>query len=299
MKRRVLAGRALALLFAVLCATPALAATKPLTLTPLLPTLSTNFSGGDEVQYLLTSPTTMALIGTVETTSSPLVTATPLGGSDGFITAVDIHGAHLWNLRLGTAGDDVATTGYIDPLGNYWVAGTSAIATNATTPATGLQQLTVWEISSTGLLENTYTKALQDVVIPTSISLKGSNYLIQGNSSKVGSPTFSISLTALGKFGTIKYSPISPSSAPQIFTTKSAVYNWLSYVTAKAIKGVLGFTPHQSTTVLIKSTLKGGNTTGIYSLQGVPILMSYQVGIGVIVLTDYSGSYLLTVVHTK
>ena len=297
MKRTTLLGCCFALLFVLVA--PALAATKPLTLTPLLPTLSTKFSGGDEVQYLLTTPTTMTLIGTVETTSSPLVTATPLGGSDGFITTVDIHGAHLWDLRLGTAGDDVATTGYIDALGNYWVAGTSAIAANPTTPAPGLQQLTVWEISSTGVLENTYTKALQDVVIPTLISLKGSNYVIQGNSSKIGSPTFSISLTAFGKFGTIKYSSISSSLTPQIFTAKSSAYNWLSYVTAKAIKGVLGFTPHQSTTVLIKSSLKGSNTSGIYSLQGVPVLMHYQVGIGVVVVTNYSGTTLLTVIHTK
>ncbi len=50
-----------------------------------------------------------------------------LGGSDGFISALDIHGTHLWNLRLGTAGDDVATAGYIDAQGNIWIAGASAI----------------------------------------------------------------------------------------------------------------------------------------------------------------------------
>jgi len=294
-KRAALAGCALALLLA----TPAFAIAKPLVLTPLHPTLSTSFSGGDEVQYLLTTPTSIILIGTLETTSSPLVTAPPLGGSDGFIAAVDVHGAHLWDLRLGTSGDDVATTGYIDALGNYWVAGTSAIAADATTPASGLQRLTVWEISSTGVLENTYTKDLQDVAIPTLMALKGSNYLIQGNSSKVGSPTFSISLTPLGKLGTIKYSSVASPPNPQLFTSKSAAYNWLSYITSKAIKGVLGFTPHRSTTVLIKSPIKSGNTTGIYSLQGVPVLMRYQVGIGVVVVTNYSGTYLLTVIHTK
>ncbi|HEY4898726.1 MAG TPA: hypothetical protein VIH79_03290 [Candidatus Nanopelagicaceae bacterium] len=297
MKRSLFIGCALAFLFVL--STPAFAAAKPLVLRPLLPTLSTNFSGGDEVQYLLTTPTSIVLIGTLETTSSPLVTATPLGGSDGFITAVDFHGAHLWDLRLGTSGDDVATTGYLDALGNYWVVGTSAIAANSTTPASGLQRLTVWEINSTGVLENTYTKDLQDVAVPTSMALKGSNYLIQGNSSKIGSPTFTISITTLGTFGTIKYSSISSPLNSQIFTAKSAAYNWLSYVTAKAIKGVLGFTPHQSITVLIKSSLKGGNTTGIYSLRGTPILMQYQVGIGVVVVTNYSGTYLLTLVHTK
>ena len=297
MKRAAVIGFCLALLFVFVA--PAFAAAKPLVLTPLHPTLSTGFSGGDEVQYLLTSPTLFVLIGTLETTSSPLISTTPLGGSDGFIAAVDVHGAHLWDLRLGTSGDDVATTGYIDALGNYWVSGTSAVAANATTPASGLQRLTVWEISSTGVLENTYTKDFPDVAIPTSMTLKGSNYLIQGYSSKVGSPTFTISITTLGSFGTIKYSSISSPLNSQIFTAKSAAYNWLSYITSKAIKGVLGFTPHRSTTVLIKSPIKSGSTTGIYSLQGVPILMRYQVGIGVVVVTNYSGTYLLTVIHTK
>lgn len=296
MKRSALAiGCALALLLG----TPALAATKaptaPLVLTPLLPTLTTNFSAGDEIQALLTTPTSMALIGTIETTSSPLITAAPLGASDGFIVALDTHSGHQWDLRLGTAGDDVATAGYIDSTGNYWVAGTSAI----TATAAGLQQLTVWEISSTGVLENTFTKNLPDVAVPTSIALKGVNFLIQGSSSKAGSPTFSIALTPAGKYGSIKYSPTLPPNSPQLFTAKSVAYNWLSYVTTKAIKGVLGFTPHKVTSVLIKSPLKGGNTTGIYSLQGVPILMQYQVGLGIVVVTDYSGSYLLTLVHTK
>ncbi len=144
-------------------ATSVSAATKPpppLTLTPLLPTLTTKFSAGDELQQLLATPTSVFLIGTVETTSSALVSAAPLGGSDGFISALDIHGSHVWDLRLGTVGDDVATAGYIDAQGNIWIAGTSAIAPKATNQATELRQLTLWEISSAGVLVNTYSKSL-------------------------------------------------------------------------------------------------------------------------------------------
>ncbi len=169
----------------------------------------------------------------------------------------------------------------------------------ATIQATGLQQLTLWEISSAGVLENTYSKNLPDVAIPSSITLKGVNLLIQGNSSKVASPTFSIALNTLGKFGAITYSKVISPQVPQVFTAKTAAYNWLSYVTSAPIKGVLGFTAHQKTTVLIKSPLKGGNTIGIYSVQGTPIIMRYQVGIGLIIATQYSGSDYLTVVHTK
>ncbi len=114
------------------------------------------------------------------------------------------------------------------------------------------------------------------------MTLKGTNLLIQGNSSKAGSPTFSIALNNLGKFGAITYSKVALPQTPQLFTVKSAAYNWLTYVTSTPIKGVLGFTAHQKTTVLIKSSLKGGANIGIYSVQGTPIIMRYQVGIGVI-----------------
>ena len=56
---------------------------------------------------------------------------------------------------------------------------------------------------------------------------------------------------------------------------------------------------HQSTTVLIKSSLKDRSLKGIYSVQGAPISLAYQSGIGVVELTSLSGSYLLTVIHTK
>ena len=299
MKKALLLGTALALVLSTTAAAATKVPVTPLTINNLAPTVTTNFSGGDQVSALLTASSSIYLAGTAETTTSPLLTSTTLGGSDGYIIALNPNGTHNWDLRLGTSGDDIASAGYVDAVGNIWVAGSSAIAGTSGAPAPGLNRLTVWEISPAGLLLNTFTKDLADVDIPGSISLKGANYIIQGLSSRTGAPTFTVSLTPLGKIGTVKNSSSKPIAASQIFSATSAAYGWLSYVSPKPIGGVLGMPLHQSTTVLIKNALKDHSLKGIYSVQGTPLSLVYQSGIGVVELTSSSGSYLLTVVHTK
>ena len=297
MKRALIVG------FVLLVVAPAQAASKapvpPIGLTAVLPTLTTNFTGGDEVAQLLTASSGEFLIGTLETTSSTLVTSAPLGGSDGFIVSLDSHGAKLWELRLGSSGDDVATAGYLDALGNIWITGSAAISVSGTGAAPELNRLTIWEVSAAGLLENTFTKDLTDIDIPTSISLQGSNFIIQGLSNKVGFPTFSVSLTPAGVIGSIKSRVSAPVTSLKILSTTSAAYLWQSFVTTKAIKGVIGFPAHTSTNLLLKLSIKGNTLKGAYSIQGAPIALQYQSGVGVIVLSQGAGSYFLTVLHTK
>ena len=290
----------LAVLLALLPLAPAQAVTKPsILLTSLAPTVATNFSGGDEVSQILTSPSAVFLLGTIETTSSPLVTSTTLGGSDGFITALNFGGGRLWDLRVGSSGDDVATAGCIDSAGNIWIAGSSAIATTVVGGATELNRLTIWEVSPTGLLLNTFTKDLAEVDVPTSITLKGANFIIQGISNKVGFPTFLASLTPLGKIGVLK--PLSgvPATTPQIFTAKSSAYLWQGFVAKRAIKGVKGISLHPRTDLLLKLSLKDKSLKGAYSLTGAAVAMQYQSGLGVVVLSQGASSYFLTILHTK
>ena len=293
--------RAFIAAIALLAVTPAQAATKvpaPLVaLRTVAPTLVTNFSGGDEVSQLLTASTGIFLIGTLDNATSPLVSSPPLGGSDGFITSLDSRGTKLWELRLGSSGDDVATAGYLDPLGNIWITGSSAVSATGSTPA--LNRLTIWEVSAAGLLENTFTKDLTDIDIPTSISLKGPNFIIEGVSNKAGFPTFALSLTQSGVIGSIKSRASAPVLAPKIFSATSAAYLWQSFVTTKAIKGVVGLPLHQSTNLLLKLAIKGKTLKGAYSIQGVPIALQYQPGVGVVVLSQGAGTYFLTVLHTK
>jgi hypothetical protein len=66
------------------------------------------------------------LAGSMSDTST-LAPAAPLGGNDGFITALNGQGAVLWSTRLGDTGDDEAYTVIRGKYGNLWVAGLSAL----------------------------------------------------------------------------------------------------------------------------------------------------------------------------
>lgn len=291
----------LALALGLAVTTPAFAATKiptpQLKVIPLSPTVSTNLSAGDEVQQMITAPGNIYLVGTVETTSSNLITSTPLGGSDGFIVALGPSGVRLWDLRLGTASDDVASAGYVDASGNIWIAGSSAVST--ATPAPGLNQITIWEISSAGALENTYSKNLSDIDIPTSIVPKGVNLVVTGKSSKPGLPTFTITLTLVGKMSDPKSVAIPIAANPGLLTATSAAYIWQNFVTKRPIAGVTGIPLHHTTTVLIDNSIKTRTLKSVFSIQGAPLILRYQIGIGIIALTEGSGTFYLTIIHTK
>lgn len=301
MKRGLVLVGVLILLSQVALA-PTQAATKariPLVATTILsPTVTTNFSGGDEVSQLLTQGASLFLLGTIETTTSPLITSPALGGSDGFLVALNGQGGRIWDLRLGTSGDDVATAGYVDTLGNIWITGSSAVPINGAS-SSGLNRLSIWEVSPIGVLLNTFTKDLAEVDIPTSITLKGSNFIIQGVSNKTGSPTFALSLSPLGKIGNVKALALPPAQAPKIFMATSAAYLWQGFVASKVVKGVTGVSLHPATNLLLRLSLKDKSVKGAYSLSGAPIAVQYQVGIGVIVLSQRDGTYFLTILHTK
>jgi hypothetical protein len=267
-------------------------------MTTLSPTVTTNFSGGDEVSQLLTQGTSLFLVGTIETSSSPQVSSPALGGSDGFLVALNAQGGRIWDLRLGTSGDDVATAGYVDALGNIWITGSSAVSINGAS-SSGLNRLSIWEVSPTGSLLNTFTKDLAEVDIPTAITLKGSNFIIQGASNKSGFPTFALSLSPLGKLGNVKALTLPPAQAPKIFIATSAAYLWQGFVASKVIKGVTGVSLHPATDLLLKLSLKDKSVKGAYSISGSPIAVQYQVGIGVVVLSQGEGTYFLTILHTK
>lgn len=280
---------------------PTQAATKrpipPVTVTTLSPTVTTNFSGGDEVSQLLTQGVSLFLLGTIETTTSPLITSPALGGSDGFLVALNGQGGRIWDLRLGTSGDDVATAGYVDALGNIWITGSSAVPINGA--SSGLNRLSIWEVSPIGVLLNTFTKDLAEVDIPTSITLKGSNFIIQGVSNKRDLPTFALSLSPLGKIGNVKALALPPAQAPKIFMATSAAYLWQGFVASKVVKGVTGVSLHPATDLLLRLSLKDKSVKGAYSFSGAPIAVQYQSGIGVVVLSQGGGTYFLTIVHTK
>ena len=174
MKKRALTAGLLALILAA----PTAQAKAPIAITNLAPTLTINFTGGDQISAMAQGAGAIYLAGTVESANSPLLTSQSLGSSDGFLVALSPNGSHVWDLRLGSSGDDVATSIYVDLIGNIWVAGASAVS--ASNPAPGLNRLTVSEVNSAGQLINTYIRDVPEADVPISIAAKGANFLLQG-----------------------------------------------------------------------------------------------------------------------
>ncbi|MEI8148944.1 MAG: hypothetical protein WCG53_00150 [Actinomycetes bacterium] len=295
------------------------AATKPIPVRPLATSFALALSGGDQLSDVLTNASGTFLIGTIETSTSTLVTSPALGGtSDGYISAVSYTGQQLWNLRLGTVLDDVATSGYIDSLGNIWVAGATAIPTPQVTPTplapntvnpsqilvapvapptSGLKRLVVWEISPSGSLVNTYTSDSTDVLLPSTITLKLKKIVVSGVSNSSGANTFESTISTTG-LSPIKLSKQKTLPNKAVTLIKSSTYSWQSFATSKAIPGISGFKPKGSTSVLIKSSLKGG-IAELFTFNGKLVSLKYQPGFGLVLANSDQGIYSLLFLNTK
>ena len=159
---------------------------------------------GDQISDFSLNSSLIAVVGTVETGLVDLVTSPTLGGSDGFISALDKSKKPLWNLRLGGLQDDIATAITKDKAGNFWVVGATskpletatpvlddsavnldAVAVEAlVTPTNTLNRLVLWKVGITGQLSQTYFYDVDGLIAPTAISLSGTTLKIIGNLSK-------------------------------------------------------------------------------------------------------------------
>lgn len=316
MKKNFLTALAFLLLITI---SNANAATKSIPVTPLATSFALSLSGGDQLSDVLTNSSGTFLIGTIETSTSTLVTSPAIGGSsDGFISSFSYTGQQLWSLRLGTPLDDVATAGYIDSLGNIWVAGATAIPTPqvaptplapntvnpsqiqvapATPPTSGLKRLVVWEISQSGSLLNTYTADSTDVLLPSAITLNLKKITVSGVSNSSSANSFESTISPIG-LSQIKLSKQKTLPSKAVTIIKSSIYSWQSFATTKPIPGISGFKPKGLTSVLIKSSLKGG-ISELFTFSGKLVSLKYQPGFGLVLANSDQGTYNLLFYNTK
>jgi len=295
------------------------AATKSIPVTPLATSFALSLSGVDQLSDVLTNSSGTFLIGTIETSTSTLVTSPAIGGSsDGFISSFSYTGQQLWSLRLGTPLDDVATAGYIDSLGNIWVAGATAIPTPqvaptplapntvnpsqiqvapVTPPTSGLKRLVVWEISQSGSLLNTYATDSTDVLLPSAITLNLKKITVSGVSNSSSANSFESTISPIG-LSQIKLSKQKTLPSKAVTIIKSSIYSWQSFATTKPIPGISGFKPKGLTSVLIKSSLKGG-ISELYTFSGKLVSLKYQPGFGLVLANSDQGTYNLLFYNTK
>ena len=284
---------------------------KAIVVKPLLPTLDANFAEGDDLAGMVVGTNSVNFVGTIETATTSVITAVGLGGTDGYIVSLDSNGKQMWNLRLGTSSDDVATALTSDAAGNLWVVGATTVplpdmAAPVVSPTTinpsqivvpttrqlapGLQRILVWQISPAGALLNTFTSDFSEVVVPTSMTFKNSSFIITGTSATgISQPAstrgFSLTMSADGTFGSAQYSPLKPVKISPVTSLKSSQYSWQSFVSTGGIQGVTGFKPKVPTSVLIKYALKTGGIVSVYSLPGTLLSMSFKPNIGVVLAT--------------
>ena len=185
------------------------------------------YSKSDQVSDVVLTPVSAILIGTIESPNSTWINGNLGGASDGFIASYSSLGAPLWNLRLGGAENEIATSAAIDADGSIWVLGAAtSLVTPTPKPATGpvlnpdnvvpepgqvknspLNRIKLWQVSNTGRLLNSFEFISENIINPRKIIISGANINIFGNSyNKSDVSGFYISANKFGTFSPkVKY----------------------------------------------------------------------------------------------
>ena len=178
----------------------------------------------DEVSDISLTPVSVVLTGTTESASSTWISGSLGGLSDGFVVSYSSLGAPLWNLRLGSAANEIATSTAIDIDGSIWVAGAGTAITTptpSTTQAkalnpdnvvldplqpsnTPLNRIKLWQVSSNGNLMNTFEVVSENIIHPKKLLISGPNLIIVGDIyEKSAVKGFYITATKTGVFSPI------------------------------------------------------------------------------------------------
>ena len=293
-----------AIALSLVAANPVQAVVKPKVVKMVaLPTLteSTFFQGsGGQWFSTLIAPHSIYLVGTSEPANGP---------TQGEVIALDpTTGSQQWDLPIPTVTDAIATAAIVDSLGNIWIAGSTApvVATPTPTPAptnalnpsgikidpipptrAGLTQITLWEVSSTGSLMNTFTYDAGAVFEPLSL-------LYVKGSLTIGGKDFQVSSTIAGKFTKfIKASYVQP----KVSTTKSfkdGLYIWKSYLSKSAIPGVTGWKPKVPSPVILKVGARTGHIYLAYKVLNPILKIDFLAGVGLVVTTESANGYTIS-----
>lgn len=269
-------------------------------------TAKSSAESGDQIFDFSSNPEEIVLTGTIESGLIDLVTSPPLGGSDGFVSAIDKSKIRLWDLRLGTINDDIATSVARDKSGFFWIAGatskptetsTTAIDTTAqnldsitvesvTTPTNSLNRLIVWKVTTTGQLAATYFYDMDRVIFPRAISLVGDTFKITGDIAKgLTAEQFVISLDLLGTFSDLTISKKAKPRDIGLETIKAGANNLKSFISKNTIIDIPSWRAKLPTPVIVKYT-KSGKALAANSFSGKVKKILWQPGIGAIVLVE-------------
>ena len=188
------------------------------------PIIELPYLKADEVSDISLTPVSVVLTGTTESASSTWISGSLGGLSDGFVVSYSSLGAPLWNLRLGSAANEIATSTAIDIDGSIWVAGAGTAITTPTPSTTQgkalnpdnvvldplqpsntpLNRIKLWQVSSNGNLMNTFEVVSENIIHPKKLLISGPNLIIVGDIyEKSAVKGFYINATKTGVFSPI------------------------------------------------------------------------------------------------
>ena len=165
------------------------------------PLVELPYTKADQISSVLLTPISIIITGTTESPSSSWINSALAGVSDGFIASYSSLGAPLWNTRLGSNANEIATSAAIDLDGSIWIAGaTSALVTpnptaippKALNPdnvildptaavSTPLNRIKIWQISSSGNLLNSFEYIGENIINPKKLLVTDTNLIILGS----------------------------------------------------------------------------------------------------------------------
>ena len=263
------------------------------------------YSKSDQVSDVVLTPVSAILIGTIESPNSTWINGNLGGASDGFIASYSSLGAPLWNLRLGGAENEIATSAAIDADGSIWVLGAAtSLVTPTPKPATGpvlnpdnvvpepgqvknspLNRIKLWQVSNTGRLLNSFEFVSENIINPRKIIISGANINIFGNSyNKSDVSGFYISANKFGAFSPkVKYGVKTTQINSAIINTDASFtvvgMSGDQLLKSKALSKLDAITIKTSSTgvlqVVGRATLK--NTTRSWSSIGAGLLQGGKV----------------------
>lgn len=261
---------------------------------------------GDQISDLALNSNLLAVVGTVESGLVDFVTSPTLGGSDGFISTFDKSRKLIWNLRLGSASDDIATAITKDREGFFWVVGstsrptdtaTAAIDSSAVnldlvsvekpiTPKNTLNRLVLWKIGSNGEVAQTFFSDVNGLIAPAAITLSGASLKVVGRiTEQERTQQFSISASLAGVFSELIIGKILTPKPPAIERIKAGRNRITSFISKTTIVDIPSWRAKKPTPVIVKYTNKG-KALAANSLPGKVKKVLWQSGIGAAVLVE-------------
>jgi hypothetical protein len=165
------------------------------------PLVELPYTKADQISSVLLTPISIIITGTTESPSSSWINGALAGVSDGFIASYSSLGAPLWNIRLGSNANEIATSAAIDIDGSIWIAGaTSALVSPNPTAippkvlnpdnvildptaavSTPLNRIKIWQISSSGNLLNSFEYIGENIINPKKLLVTDTNLIILGS----------------------------------------------------------------------------------------------------------------------